>query len=427
MASKRSVVRRVVAPLAMAVLAFLLPACTPGADARRQAVTVWMYPVIADPGASRRYWAEIERDFERTAPELDLVLTHQPWEGRDEKLIAALARGHGPDVALLAPDQIPRLVTDGLISPVERVLGDRAEAFLPAALEVVSHDGHVYAAPVYQTVATTIYNMRLLRAAGVSTPPGTWDEIAAAAPRLRSKGIALLDYSTGDAASLNLNFYPLLWQAGGSVFTEDGRKVAFDGPPGVAALTFLRRLYAAGAIPPSAMTNTNLVAGQALGRQEAAMGYSVVLANADVAARLWGPENVLVGGPLKGPVKEVAFGMPGSLAVNAAGNRAGAERFLSFMTEPRQIRSLGRASGFFSPRTDVTVPSDSPYAREYQAALASVFPGEPHPASRRVMMLLSPEIRAALTGRKSPGQALRAAAAAANALLARERGSGGPR
>ncbi|MGA5423248.1 extracellular solute-binding protein [Streptomyces lavendulocolor] len=404
-------------------LVLILLCSLPGGDRvvseRRAQVTVWMYPVIADEQANKRYWADVERDFEDAELDVDLVIDHQPWEGRDERLVAAFERGRGPDVALLAPDQIPLLADKGWIGPVESALGDDVNRLFPAAVEAVSREGRLYAAPIYQTVATTIYNMRLLKAAGVTRPPGTWDEIRSAAVKAKAAGFPLLDYSAHDGASLNLNFYPLLWQAGGRVFTEDGRKVAFDGPEGVEALTFLVDLYKAGAIPSSALRNSNWLAGQALGKQESAMGYAVGLRNADLAARLWGPENVLIGAPLKGPVREVAFGMPGALAVNAAGNEEGAKKFLSFMVQARQIKSLGRESGFFSPRVDVAIPSDSPYARDYQAALASAFPGEPHPAARRVMLLLAPEIRAALMGRKSPDQALQAAAEAANALLAR--------
>jgi multiple sugar transport system substrate-binding protein len=406
-------------PLVLVMLCSLL-GCDRIADERRARVTVWMYPVIADEQANKRYWTDIERRFEDAVPRVDLVFDHQSWQGRDSRLVAAFEQGKGPDVALLAPDQIPLLAEEGWISPVDRVLGDSIDRFLPATVEAVSQNGHLYAVPVYQTVATTIYNMRLLKAAGVTKPPGTWDEIRTAAVKAKAAGFALLDYSAHDDAPLNLNFYPLLWQAGGRVFTEDGRKVAFDGAEGVEALTFLSDLYKAGAIPPSSMQNTNLLSDQALGRQEAAMGYAVILRNADLAARLWGHENVLVGAPLKGPVREVAFGMPGALAINATGNKEAAEEFVSFMMRAPQIKSLGRESGFFSPRVDVTVPSDSPFARDYQAALASAFPGERHRSARRVMLLLAPEIRAALTGRKSPEQALAAAAEAANAVLAKE-------
>ncbi|MDX3748590.1 sugar ABC transporter substrate-binding protein [Streptomyces sp. AK08-02] len=382
------------------------------------ALTVWMYPVISDPRADAAYWSGIEEDFAQATPGVQVSVELLPWAGRDQRLAEALAGDHGPDAVLLMPDQIPRFVATGGLVPVDAALKGRLDRFLPSALDAVSQDGRIYGAPIYQTVTTTIYNKRLLTEAGVSTPPATWDEIKAAAPKLRRHGIALLDYSASDDASLNLNFYPLLWQAGGRVFATDGRRVVFNSPEGVEALTFLADLYRQGAIPASSMRNTNLLAGQALGRQRAAMGYWVVPADADLAARTWGKDNVLVGGPLKGPVREASFGAPGALAVSARSrHRAEAEKFLAFMTRSAQLRSLGRASGFLSPRTDVVVPSDSPYAKQYQAALPSVSAGEPHPASRQVMALLAPEIRAALTGRKSPAAALDAAAAAADELL----------
>ncbi|MFF3453628.1 ABC transporter substrate-binding protein [Streptomyces sp. NPDC002730] len=414
--------KRAAAPLALFTLAALLAGCGGDSDSGSKKVTVWMYPVIADPKASSAYWAQIEADFEKAAPGTSLTIEQQPWENRDQKIATAFGGGKGPDVVLLTPDQIPQFSASGAISPVDGALKASVGKFLPAALDAMKQKGKIYGAPIYQTITTTVYNKKLLTAAGVATPPGTWDEIKAAAPKLKKNGVALLDYSASNEASLNLNFYPLLWQAGGSVFAEDGKKAAFNSPEGVEALTFLADLYKAGSVPRSSMTNTNLLADQALGKQQAAMGFSVVLADAELAAKTWGPENVVVGAPLRGPAKEVAFGIPGALSVNAkSGNAAGAEKFLAFMTEPEQVKSLGRASGYFSPRTDVTVPNASPYAKQYQAALADVSPGEPNPAARQLMGLLAPEIQAALAGKKSPKEALDSAAKAADDLLARQR------
>ncbi|MET7620047.1 sugar ABC transporter substrate-binding protein [Streptomyces sp. NPDC005408] len=415
--------KRATAPLALFMLAASLSACGSGdggSDSKK--VTVWMYPVIADPKASAAYWDGIEKAFEKAAPGTKLTVEQQPWDNRDQKIATAFSGGKGPDVVLLTPDQIPQFSASGAISPVDGALKASAGKFLPATMDAMKQDGKIYGAPIYQTITTTIYNKKLLTQAGVATPPATWDEIKAAAPKLKQKGIALLDYSASNEASLNLNFYPLLWQAGGTVFAKDGKKVAFNGPEGVEALTFLTELYKAGSVPKSSMTNTNILADQALGKQQAAMGFSVVLADAELAAKTWGAGNVVVGAPLKGPAKEVAFGIPGALSVNAKSkNTAGAEKFLAFMTEPEQIKSLGKASGYFSPRTDVSVPNASPYAKQYQAALADVTPGEPNPAARQLMGLLAPEIQAALLGKKSPKEALDAAAKAADDLLARQR------
>ncbi|MEU6060990.1 extracellular solute-binding protein [Streptomyces sp. NPDC047097] len=419
----RAAVRRMAAPLAVLLL---LVGCGESAHRPdRKTLTVWMYPVIADRVADERFWDGIARDFERTHPGVRLTVSHRPWADRDRKLAEAFAEGTGPDVVLLTPDQVAGFEADGSIRPVDEAV--RGRVFRSAARAALTRRGRLFGAPVYQTVTATIYNTRLLAEAGVASPPATWEEILAAAPKLRRRGVAVLDFSASDEATANLNYYPLLWQAGGRVFSEDGTRTAFAGPAGVRALTFLARLYQAGGIPESGLRNTNLLAGQALGEQRAAMGYSVVLADADLAARLWGRENVQVGSPLRGPEREVAFGIPGSLSVNAASAVPDtADAFLSFMTEREQVKSLGRASGYLSPLEEVEVPNASPYTKQYRTALASVFPGEPHPEARGVMRLLGPEIRAAMTGRKSPQRALDDAAAAADRLLRERRAAPAP-
>lgn len=413
--------KRAAAPLALFTLAALITGCGGDSSSGSKKVTVWMYPVIADPKANSAYWTQIEKDFEKAQPGVQLTVEQQPWENRDEKLATAFSSGKGPDVVLLGPDQIPQYLRNGAIRPVDGALKGTEDKFLPAALEAMKQDGKVYAAPIYHTVTTTLYNKKLLDQAGITKPPATWDEIKAAAPKLKQAGAAALDYSAGNEATQNLNFYPLLWQAGGKVFADGGKKVAFNGPEGVAALTFVTDLYKSGAIPKSALTNANVVADQALGKQQAAMGFSNTPADAATAAQAWGAENVVVGPPLTG-AKQVTFGIPGGLGINAKSkNVSGAEKFLAFMTKPEQLQSMGKASGFLSPRTDVTVPSDAPHAKEFQEALANAYPGEPNPTARQLMSLIAPEIQAALTGKKSPKEALDAAAEQADDLLARQR------
>ncbi|PRH76340.1 sugar ABC transporter substrate-binding protein [Streptomyces solincola] len=415
---------RAAAPLVLLCLAVLAAAgCgAGGGGSSANQVTVWMYPVIMDPKANAAYWGGVEKGFERAHPGTDLRIEQQPWENRDQKLATAFGGGKGPDVVLLGPDQIPQYQANGVLRPVDGAIRSARAAYRPAALKAMTLDGKVYAAPIYHTVTSTLYNRRLLAKAGLKEPPATWAALKAAAPKLKRAGIATLDYSASGEASLNMSFYPLLWQAGGRVFDESGRRTAFAGPEGVEALTFLVELYRAGAVPRSALTNANLFTDQALGRQQVAMGYTNTPADAALAAQAWGSDNVIVGPALGGPRKQVVFGMPGGLGINAAGrNTAGAERFVAYMTQPAQIAALGRAGGFFSPRSDVTVPGTGAHAKEYEAALAYAFPGEPHRAARQLQALLAPEIQAALTGEKSPREALTAAAEAGDDLLARQR------
>jgi ABC-type glycerol-3-phosphate transport system substrate-binding protein len=420
----KATVRRIAAPLTALVLAAALSSCgdnNSSGSSETKTITLWMYPVIGDQAASDAYWQKVEKDFEAANSGIDLKVEMQPWANRDEKVAAAFAGKKGPDVLLLIPDQLPQYVKNGSLEPVDDVVEPDKSKFLPAAIPGLTVDGKVYGAPIYHTVTTTMYNKKLLDKAGITTPPETWDEIKAAAPKLKAAGFSTLDYSASPEASLNLNFYPLLWQAGGKVFDDGGKTVAFNQAPGVEALTFLKSLYDEGAVPKSALTNGNVVADQPFGKGQVAMAFTSTPADAKTVAGTWGAANVVIGTPLT-EEKQVGFGLPGGLSVNAASeNVDAAKKFLSFMIQPAQLESLSKASGFFTPRTDVKAPITDPIAQKFADALQYTFPGEPNPVARQVMSLLSAEIQAALTGKKAPQQALDDAAKQANDLLSRQR------
>ena len=165
----------------------------------------------------------------------------------------------------------------------------------------------------------------------------------------------------------------------------------------------------------------NTIADSALGKGQVAMAYTSVPADAATVGKTWGAANVEIGAPLTGK-KQVGYGIPGGLVMNAAtGNPDAAKKFLSFMIQPAQLDALSKASGYYSPRKDGKYESTDPNAAKFEDALQYAVPGEPNPSARQVMSMLSTEIQAVLTGKKQPQQALDDAAKQANDLLSRQR------
>ena len=419
-----STVRRIAAPLMALVLAAALSSCgndDSGSSSEKKSVTLWMYPVIADQATSDAYWKKVETDFEAANSGIDLKIEMQPWANREEKLAAAFSGKKGPDVLLMIPDQIPQYVNSGSLEPIDDVVEPEKDNFLPAAVPGLTVDGKAYGAPIYHTVTTTMYNKTILTKAGISTPPATWDEIKAAAPKIKAAGFSTLDYSASPEATLNLSFYPLLWQAGGKVFADDGKSVAFNQAPGLEALTFLKGLWDEGAISKTALSSVNTIADSALGKGQVAMAYTSVPADAATVGKTWGAANVEIGAPLTDKL-QVGYGIPGGLVMNAAtGNPDAAKKFLSFMIQPAQLDALSKASGYYSPRKDGKYESTDPNAAKFKDALQYAVPGEANPSARQVMSMLSTEIQAVLTGKKQPQQALDDAAKQADDLLSRQR------
>ncbi|WP_211658343.1 ABC transporter substrate-binding protein [Phytoactinopolyspora halophila] len=381
-------------------------------------VTVWMYPVIADDEASSEFWEGVEADFEAEHEDIELDIELQPWEGRQEKVTTALASGSGPDIILLIPDQLPQYVEQDALLPVDEVVNGSEVELLPDAVEAMTVDGQVYSVPIYQTVNTTSYNTAVLEEAGISEPPTTWDEMLEAAPKLADEGFATLDYAGNPEETLNLTFYPLLWQAGGSVFSEDGTEVAFDGPEGVAALQFLLDLQEAGGLASDVVTKTSTFDDRGMPTGDAAMTYHTSLQMAERLAEAIGEDDFELGQPLEGPGGQAAFGNPGGLvlAQKAEGNE-GARTFLSYMLRPDVLAGLASESGYLPPSEEVELEGAGEYASVFKEALPHVNSGEVHPDARQVMSILAAQIQEALGGDATAEEALEAAADEANALL----------
>ena len=297
--------------------------------------------MIADQAASDAYWKKVETDFEAANSGFDLKVEAQPWANREEKVAAAFSGKKGPDVLLMIPDQIPQYVKSGSLEPVDDVVAPEKDKFLPAAIPGLTVEGKVYGAPIYHTVTTTMYNKTVLTKAGISKPPETWDEIKAAAPKLKAAGFSTLDYSASPEATLNLNFYPLLWQAGGKVFADDGKKRHVQPGPRPGGADLPEEPVGRGRDPEDRAHRGNVVADSPFGKGQVAMAMTSVPADASHRRRRPGARrNVDLGSPLTGK-KQVGFGLPGGLVVNAASeNVDGAKKFLSFMT---QRGTAGRA------------------------------------------------------------------------------------
>jgi multiple sugar transport system substrate-binding protein len=413
--------RKITAAGVAAALSVAAAACGSSSGSDKSAVTLWMYPVISDQAKSQEFWAKVEKDFETKNPTVDVTIDQQPWEGRQEKVTTALVSKKGFDLVVLGPDQIPQYAQQGTIEPVDDIVAPDKAAYLPNSLTALTVDGKLHGVPIYQTITAPIYNKKLFADAGVDKVPETLAELKAAAPKLAADKVAILDYPGKPEVSLNQSFYPFLWANGGTVFTPDGKGVAFNGPEGVESLQLLLDLQAAGGLPENAPSKGNDIEGGALAAGKTAMYHAATALQADQLGAAIGAENVGIGLPLEG-AKRVAFGIPGGLVLaKHTENKEAAKKFAAFLASPEVAGELARVSGFFPARTDVTVPEQSAAAKEFAKSLPYAFPGDTHPKARQVMGLIAPHIQAALLGKEDAKTALDAAAKEATTLL----GSGG--
>jgi multiple sugar transport system substrate-binding protein len=374
---------------------------------------MWLYPVIADEAANKAFWDATVAAFEKENEGITVSYEIFPWANRDEALQTSIAAGKAPDLVYLIPDQLPAYQKS--IAPLNDLLSkERQKDLLPNVKSSVTIGGDILGVPVLTSATPLLCNAAAFKAAGVAEYPETWDDVRDMAPAFAQKGMYALNYPGSTEVGLNLSFYPLLWQAGGEVFDEDG-EVAFDSPEAEKALSFLSDLVKAKALDPEALTTNAPLEQTAVAQGKTGCTYSNTVVDVEP---FWGAENVVVLPPLK-EKNSIAYGTVGSLAVLKGSKvQEAAAKFAEYATSAEAIEPYLKASGFFSALgTTAPLYADKPLLGEVEKYVPDTTVGQLAPSSRAIIGVLSPEIQAVLLGQKSPADALKTAADAAAPLV----------
>ncbi len=376
-------------------------------------VTMWTYPVISDKTQNQAFWDQQTHAFEAKYPKVKVKVQIFPWADRDTALQTAIAAGKGPDVVYLIPDQLPKYSAN--LAPVDALLPAAVkDSYLPNVRTAVTMDGDMMGVPVLVSAQPLICNKKAFAAVGNPPYPKTWDDLLALAPKFKKAGIYVTSYDGSSVQTLNLTYYPLLWQAGGQVFNSDGKSVAFNSQAGVDALTFAKKLADGGYIPKDEITIApDSLEQTPLAQNKVACTWQNV--PTDVSS-FWGKENIAVLPSLKDK-QSIGYGTVGSLAVLKKANKSAASLWLSWVAQQNVTKAYDVASGFFSPDQNGTglYPND-PVQTALEQQVPDTTVGTLNVKSRDIMGVLSPEIQSVLLGKKDPKKALDDAAKAAAAM-----------
>lgn len=130
-----------------------------------------------------------------------------------DKFQTAAPAGNAADIIIVPHDQGAALVANGLIASLD--LGDKQEAFLPAALNAFTIDGKLYGMPYVVENVALFYNTEL-----VTALPKTWDELMTMGKKLQEEGKATYCLGLPDGG---YHAYALYTSFGGYVFGKDAQ------------------------------------------------------------------------------------------------------------------------------------------------------------------------------------------------------------
>jgi len=121
------------------------------------------------------------------------------------------ASGEGPDMIIIPHDNLGPIVENGAAVPID--LGDKAQYFLPNAIDGFMYNGELYGVPL------AVENIGFFRNTDmVPEAPTTWAQVAEIGTQLVEDGIAESAIGFPD---LTYNSYPIFTSYGGYIFGRD--------------------------------------------------------------------------------------------------------------------------------------------------------------------------------------------------------------
>lgn len=246
--------RRITATIAATAVATLLVAC--GSDTKPSSTAGGSTGGSAAPasGQSITYWASdqgssIADDVKVLTPELNAFTAKTGikvnlevigWNDLLNRVLAATTSGQGPDVVNIGNTWSASLQATGAFLPVTddvmTQIGDSGR-FLPGALAATGAAGKPpVGVPIYSTAYGLYYNKAEFAAAGITSPPATWEDLIADGKKLSNGGSQWgLTLEAGQIPENAHAAFVFSEQQGGSWFDASG-KPTFTTPQNVAAI-----------------------------------------------------------------------------------------------------------------------------------------------------------------------------------------------
>jgi ABC-type glycerol-3-phosphate transport system substrate-binding protein len=137
---------------------------------------------------------------------------------------------------LYAADPFVGQFQDKLYLDITHQVGNTS-VFLPATIQALTRNGHLYALPVHSEMEFFIYNKQYFQEAGLNPdqPPNTWEELFAATPKLK-KGNRTANATPLLAPNEAIFYFAIIMNSTPTkLISPDGRKLQVGGSDGLSA------------------------------------------------------------------------------------------------------------------------------------------------------------------------------------------------
>jgi arabinogalactan oligomer/maltooligosaccharide transport system substrate-binding protein len=182
--------RGIAATALVASLALAATACGGGSDSDGKAagpVTLTWWDTSNATNEAPTYRALV-KDFEKANPGIKVKYVNVPFDQAQNKFDTAAGSQGAPDVLRSEVGWTPAFAKKGYFLPLDgtEALAEQGK-FQPSLIKQAQYEGKTYGVPLVTDTLALVYNKELLKKAGISAPPKTWDELKSDAAKVKDK------------------------------------------------------------------------------------------------------------------------------------------------------------------------------------------------------------------------------------------------
>jgi multiple sugar transport system substrate-binding protein len=196
-----------------------LLALTLAAQAGTVRVTIAEYSKGTGP-----YFEEAAKAFEAANPDTKIQIEVVPWDELQQKLTTDISAGANADLSIIGTRWLLDFVSQGIVTPLDSYVTPEFKGrFIETFLSPSVMDGKVYGLPIAASARAMYYNKDIFSKAGVAEAPKTWDEMKAAAEKIKASGGGVFPFGMqGKEIETDVYFYYAMWSYGGEI-VKDGK------------------------------------------------------------------------------------------------------------------------------------------------------------------------------------------------------------
>jgi multiple sugar transport system substrate-binding protein len=225
-------------------------------------LNVW---VMSTTEQQQQDMKELLRPYLAKNPNLRVNVTVLNWESAWNKITAAAASGHGPDILELGTTWVAAISSMDALEPISTQQQNEVgggKAFFPAVWGTTHRfdDNQIYAIPWYADARAAYYRTDVFKKAGVNPKEAftNWSSFKQAMQKINGtvidgKKIYALGYPGKNDWNVIHNLAPWIWNAGGDFLTADKKQSAINSPEALQAITYYTSFAAEGLVPSSAL------------------------------------------------------------------------------------------------------------------------------------------------------------------------------